>query len=481
MSKSTINIGETGFVVRTKINDNFTELYPNEKDYPCSPRQAGRDSILSFKPYKRANNPVLSATDITDIDNPSTVADPFIVFENGIYHLFFEVMDTDTGYGQVGHATSYDGFNWTYDQIIIDTAYHKSYPCCLKWNNIWYIVLAADDERRLELWEATTFPTIWSLVGVLSSVDETIQNDHSLFYWDEYWWLITQDQGNEEDSLLFYNTELTTDGWVLHPSSPILTKPGYGELRGSGRPIVYEDSINIFYQNRTGDVCCGGVDMYKITELTTTSISLYEVKNKFLNGSLSEQWTNGIIHHIDIAFGDASHPAIAVMDGQYTTGWGIGIYIQSADHFGFVGARIEAVAQNISQTTHTKIDMTNVYYAARRYDYGDNYDNTNNYYVIPENGIYLIHAQLCFDQTTANGEAQVTICKNGTLGSGGISLATKVKYITTDSTQSMFSLSEQRELSEGDTIELDVIQWIQASLAIVSSNNSTFMFIRKLT
>ena len=76
-------------------------------------------------------NPVLTGSDVTD-KSASFVADPFMFHEDGDWYMFFEVEDGASA--DIGLATSTDGLNWTYDQIVLDTDFHKSYPVVFKFN-----------------------------------------------------------------------------------------------------------------------------------------------------------------------------------------------------------------------------------------------------------------------------------------------------------------------------------------------------------
>ena len=68
-----------------------------------------------------ANNPVLTFDDVNDI-SAGFIADPFLVHTNNSYFLFFEVLNKANGQGDIGVATSPDGYNWSYQKIILDEA-----------------------------------------------------------------------------------------------------------------------------------------------------------------------------------------------------------------------------------------------------------------------------------------------------------------------------------------------------------------------
>lgn len=75
------------------------------------------ENSYEFSSPENIDNPVLTANDVTDV-SAEFVADPFMVYEGGEWFMFFEVMNANNQQGDIGLATSSDGFNWTYKQII---------------------------------------------------------------------------------------------------------------------------------------------------------------------------------------------------------------------------------------------------------------------------------------------------------------------------------------------------------------------------
>ena len=71
--------------------------------------------LFNVKSPGNITNPVLTAEDVTDV-SATFVADPFLLYDNDTWYMFFEVM---SNHGDIGLATSLDGFNWIYKQIVI--------------------------------------------------------------------------------------------------------------------------------------------------------------------------------------------------------------------------------------------------------------------------------------------------------------------------------------------------------------------------
>jgi hypothetical protein len=78
------------------------------------------NSPLAVSPPAGITNPVLTSDDVTDA-SASFVADPFMLFKDAGWHMFFEVLVDN---GDIGYASSLDGLNWTYQQIVINETFH---------------------------------------------------------------------------------------------------------------------------------------------------------------------------------------------------------------------------------------------------------------------------------------------------------------------------------------------------------------------
>ncbi len=50
-------------------------------------------------------------------------------------HMFFEVLPADTERARSDLATSSNGLDWTYEQIVLREDFHLSYPYVFEWQN----------------------------------------------------------------------------------------------------------------------------------------------------------------------------------------------------------------------------------------------------------------------------------------------------------------------------------------------------------
>lgn len=113
-------------------------------------------------------NPVLTRGDISDT-KAGFIADPFLIYENNTFYMFFEVFNTITAQGDIGLAESNDSINWSYKKIVLDETFHLSYPCVFKNNNEFYMIPETNAVKAIRLYKADNFPYNWSFVKTIAS------------------------------------------------------------------------------------------------------------------------------------------------------------------------------------------------------------------------------------------------------------------------------------------------------------------------
>lgn len=250
------------------------------------------ESPFTLMPSPKANNPILTYADITDIP-AAFVADPFMVRENEVWYLFFEVMNERTNQGDIGLATSDNGFDYTYKQIVLDEPFHLSYPYIFKWDNEYYMVPESHQAYSVRLYKAVDFPTKWSFVKNLFSGNYV---DSSIFHHDGRWWIFAS-EGIRYDVLHLLYADNLIGPWVKHPKSPIvlgdanIARPGGRVFKYDNRLFRYTQDCDPVYGNQ--------VHAFEITKLTIEEYNEKELSvNPILKGS-GKGWNAERIHHID--------------------------------------------------------------------------------------------------------------------------------------------------------------------------------------
>jgi hypothetical protein len=266
------------------------------------------DSPTSIANPTLLRNPIITYKSITDVVARS-VADPFMIYDDDTWYMFFEIKTEKTRLGQIGLAVSDDGLRWTYRETILKEDFHLSYPYVFKWENEYYMVPETVQNHSVRLYKASRFPYQWHFqVNLLSDVDLL---DSSILNYGGMWWLFTSSPAS--DVLHLYRSENLVGPWVEHPSSPIV-KGDPHRARPAGRVLVLDDSIIRFAQDDS-TTYGRSVYAYEIVELTPATYNEREIKRSPIISATNVGWNSLGMHHMD------PHPLglerwIACVDGK---------------------------------------------------------------------------------------------------------------------------------------------------------------------
>lgn len=252
------------------------------------------ESPFQFRQPPGLINPVLSREDICDVP-ASFVADPFMIRTGDGWHMFFEIKNWLSRKGEIGVARSKDGFEWRYQQVVLDEPFHLSYPYVFEWNNDYYMIPETLQPGHVRLYRAISFPTKWSYVGPL--VDGAFA-DPSIFLYEGRWWLFVCATPYRHDTLRLYFADDLMGPWVEHEKSPLvegnanIARPGGRVIIYEGKPIRYTQDCFPAYGTQ--------VRAFEICELTPTSYSEQESANSpVLTPSGTTGWSGEGMHHVD--------------------------------------------------------------------------------------------------------------------------------------------------------------------------------------
>lgn len=271
------------------------------------------DSPYLVGPSSGVNNPVLTGASVSDV--PALyVADPFMIRTAGTWHMFFEVLNSQSGRGEIGVASSKDTLQWHYQRIVLREPFHLSYPYVFEWDNEYYMVPESYQANSIRLYKASNYPLKWTFIGDLIVGD--VFEDTSLFRFGDYWWLLT-DLAKPPywagTLRLFYSKHLVGP-WTEHPKSPVIDGNPH-IARPAGRVVVWGNRIIRFTQD-----CCPvygtQVRAFELTELTTTTFQEKSLGIPPVLQASGEGWNESGMHHIDPHLGDDGR-WIACVDGWY--------------------------------------------------------------------------------------------------------------------------------------------------------------------
>jgi len=271
----------------------------------------GKD-LFSLNAANNVINPVLSANDIKGVPAAS-VADPFVILTNQKRYMFFEVYNKINRRGEIGLATSQDGFKWSYECIVLREPFHLSYPYVFNWENNFFMIPESMC-NGIKLYKAKQFPHKWEFISLLFDGDGFV--DSSIFCFKEKWWLFTaksQKTSNPKTLYLFW-ADKPTGPWREHLKSPIvelndnISRPAGKVILINGRPIRFaQDGMPEYGSN---------IRAFEILELSSKKYIEREIWAEPIVSGGDKPWNAGGMHHIDAHFEPGGN-LIAYVDGWY--------------------------------------------------------------------------------------------------------------------------------------------------------------------
>ncbi len=256
-------------------------------------------SLTRLRPAPETDNPVLTRYDVTDHVS-AMVADPFILPSPEGWQMFFETLNWLENRGEIGVATSRNGYRWTYQGVVLAEPFHLSYPHAFEVDGSYYMVPESKQDTTVRLYRAYEYPNDWRLESVL--LEDVALVDATPFRFDGSWWLFAGADGEgRNDELHLYFSDRLEQNWVEHPRSPVIRGDAH-HARPAGRMAVEREKLIRFAQNCDPEY---GLDIhaFEIVELT---------RGEFVERSLpvapilargSAAWNNCGVHHIDSLLG----------------------------------------------------------------------------------------------------------------------------------------------------------------------------------
>ncbi len=244
---------------------------------------------LSMRELPSAPNPRLTAKDLPQPPS-SFVADPFLVRERGVFYLFFELFNTESRKGEIGVASSSDGYSWRYRGVVLSEAFHLSYPYVFQHQGRYYMIPESRAGGAVRLYRAKNFPLTWEFDITLF---EGPYADSSIVYHDKRWWIFSEQQAY---TLTIWHSPNLQGPWEQHPVSPLYAEDR-SRTRPGGRIVHVGGKLVRFSQDNVGGYG-KRVRAFEIEELTKTSFRERPVEPDPLFGPSGNAWRFNGMHHI---------------------------------------------------------------------------------------------------------------------------------------------------------------------------------------
>lgn len=214
-------------------------------------------------------------------------ADPFPVYQNGQYFIFFEELDFKSDKGHISFLELDEHGDVVKIEKIIERPYHMSYPFLLDWNKELYMIPETSGNKTIEVYKCTQFPNKWEFV--MNLMKNISAKDTTLFYYNDLWWLFTSiksEHGNCSELYLFYSTDFLSNEWIKHPQNPVVSDVRYE--RGAGSIFINNDKLY-----RPSQDCSGtygrAVNFNEIVTLNT------EDYKEIMTSRIEPFWDNTLI------------------------------------------------------------------------------------------------------------------------------------------------------------------------------------------
>jgi hypothetical protein len=203
-------------------------------------------------------------------------ADPFIIFKDNIYYVFFEEFIYKKNKGHISFLTINKNGNYSKQKKVLDRSHHLSYPFIFNYDKKYYMIPESSTNNTIDIYECLEFPKKWNFCKTL--MKNITATDSTLFFKDEKWWLftsITKDQNMKNELYLFYSDSPLSDNWIPHPKNPIIS--GVRGSRSAGK--IFQENGKILRPAQDGSKRYGyGIIFYQINTLNDLDYQEKEVR-----------------------------------------------------------------------------------------------------------------------------------------------------------------------------------------------------------
>ena len=168
-------------------------------------------------------------------------ADPFLVTHMGRTSVFFEDFVSDVNKGRICCAEVTRAGVGT-PEVALESDTHLAYPYVFAVEGKVYMTPESTARRRVELWQAMSFPNEWRMVKVL--IDDVIAVDPTLVRLADEFWLfvgIAPSGAASEHELHAFHARDLFGSWVPHPRNPLSSD--IRNARPAGRPFQTDDGL----------------------------------------------------------------------------------------------------------------------------------------------------------------------------------------------------------------------------------------------
>ncbi|WP_195930492.1 glucosamine inositolphosphorylceramide transferase family protein [Hyphomicrobium album] len=200
-------------------------------------------------------------------DGERYYADPFVIFREGMHHVFVEELPYATQKGIISHVSIDARGNLSRVTPVLECAHHLSYPQIIEHEGEIYMLPEASASGALDLYKAKRFPYRWAHAARL--IDAPL-HDATLFRHDGRFYITAGMQALRSasyDALGIYSAPSLFGPWTPNPGNPVLVDGRFSRPAGD----VYSADGSLWRPIQNGTRGYGaGLEIARITAIDAT-------------------------------------------------------------------------------------------------------------------------------------------------------------------------------------------------------------------
>jgi hypothetical protein len=235
-------------------------------------------------------NPIVSGADFQQWEGRA-VADPFAIFRDEAWYLFFELFQRGSDVACIGASKSTDLKTWDPIGIVLQPGHHLSYPFVFEHDGQIYMMPESKSVRRVDIYRAVEFPYRWEF-------EKTILRgrlmDCSMVQHNGRFWIFA---GWRSHGLKLFHATHPLGPWKSH-CLPFIRAYSKSSSRPGGRPVHVNNQLVRFSQD---NVVCYGHQLraWQVTCMNRFWYSERPLFNHPILAGSGKGWNAHCMHHID--------------------------------------------------------------------------------------------------------------------------------------------------------------------------------------
>lgn len=203
-------------------------------------------------------------------------ADPFCIFEQGKWHVFFEELVYSSGKGHIAYFEIQKDGTYSSPVIVLKEDHHLSFPFVFFEQGCFYMIPESRSAGNICLYKCESFPFKWKLERVL--MDDVSASDTVVHRIKGGWVMfttITKNQGAPSTDELFMFTSSSLEGpWEPNAKNPVISDVRNARMGGA----IFSHQGKLY---RPGQICSPrygfGISLREISKLNSTEFEEKEL------------------------------------------------------------------------------------------------------------------------------------------------------------------------------------------------------------